>query len=220
MGGNVNLLVNGQLQNVGNLSALNGLTVAGVSIAVNQLTDTLGVLSLNGDIESFAIGGQEFWIDNMLVTGPPISGSGVHIVQLAPGQIEENRDFGNYPLKGQIHGTKYDDFNGDGVRGRNDRGILGWTIYLDLNNNGQLNDGEPVTQTDRSGEYWFMGLDPGTYVVREVPQEGWTQTAPMFTLQRDSYLGGEQPLAVRTGDVTGDGAADVVVADFGGSASC
>ncbi len=217
MGGNENLEVNGQLQNVANLSSLNGQTIAGVLIAVNQLTDNLGVLSLSGDIDSFAIGGQEFWIDNMLITGPPVNGAGVHVVQLGPGQIEENRDFGNYPVKGEIHGNKFNDFDGDGVRGRNDRGILGWTIYLDLNNNGQLDDGEPSTQTERTGEYWFMGLDAGTYVVREVPQEGWTQTAPVVTFQRDSYLGGEQPVAVRTGDVTGDGLADVVVADFGGS---
>ena len=217
MGGNVNLLVNGQLQNVENLSSLNGQSVAGVFVAVNQLTDTLGVLSLSGTIDSFAIGGQEFWIDNLLITGQPVSGTGVHVVQLGPGQIEENRDFGNYPLKGEIHGTKFSDFDGDGVRGRNDRGILGWTIYLDLNNNGQLDEGEPTTQTERTGEYWFMGLEAGTYVVREVPQEGWTQTAPAVTFGRDSYAGGEQPLAVRTGDVTGDGAADVVLADFGGS---
>lgn len=39
------------------------------------------------------------------------------------------------------------------------------TVYLDLNNNGQL-DAEPTAVTNASGEYAFAGLDAGTYHVR------------------------------------------------------
>jgi hypothetical protein len=57
-------------------------------------------------------------------------------------------------------------------------GLPNWTIYLDLNNNGVLDTGEPFTKTDANGNYSFTSLSPGTYYVREVPQTGWQQTAP------------------------------------------
>jgi len=38
--------------------------------------------------------------------------------------------------------------------------------------------GEPNRVTDASGNYSFVDVTPGTYIVREVPQPGWMQTAP------------------------------------------
>ena len=216
-GGNTNLRINGLLQNVPNLTALDGQTIGGVSVAVNQVTDNIGLLTLLGNINDFAIGGQEFWFDNLLITERDPR-PGVHVVTLEPGQIEENRDFGNYPELGEIHGTKFIDRDGDGVRGPNDRGVGEWTIYLDDNNNGQLDDGEQFTTTDSTGEYWFMGLQPGVYNVREVQQPGWTQTAPRFTFDDDAYFGAGQSVVVRIGDLNADGEQDMVLADLlGGS---
>ena len=43
-----------------------------------------------------------------------------------------------------------------------------WTVYLDSNNNGAWNSGEPQTTTRSNGWYRFIGLAPGTYTVREV----------------------------------------------------
>jgi hypothetical protein len=57
-------------------------------------------------------------------------------------------------------------------------GLPKWTIYLDLNNNGVLDSGEPFQVTDLNGNYAFTNLAPGTYYVREVQNTGWTQTAP------------------------------------------
>lgn len=56
--------------------------------------------------------------------------------------------------------------------------IPAWPIYLDLNENGALDDGEPQQQTNSEGEYSFVGLPAGRYVVREVQQSGWEQTYP------------------------------------------
>ena len=78
----------------------------------------------------------------------------------------------------RIQGTKWNDLDGDSTRDAGEPGLAGWTIYLDLNNNGQLNGGEPSRVTDGSGNYEFTGLAAGTYNVREVMQTGWTQTFP------------------------------------------
>jgi subtilisin-like proprotein convertase family protein len=39
---------------------------------------------------------------------------------------------------GSIEGQKWNDLNGNGLQGGGEGGLQGWTIYLDLNNNGQL----------------------------------------------------------------------------------
>ena len=74
---------------------------------------------------------------------------------------------------GKISGTKWHDFNGDGVRDENEPGLADRTIYLDDNENGQLDQGETSVVTDEEGNYQFEDLEvPRTYVVAEVPQEG------------------------------------------------
>jgi len=67
-------------------------------------------------------------------------------------------------------------------------GLAGVTVYIDANNNRQLDPGEPTTVTrsddpatgdvDETGYYEFTGLDEGAYTVREVVQPGWGQTYP------------------------------------------
>jgi hypothetical protein len=57
-------------------------------------------------------------------------------------------------------------------------GVAGVTVYLDINNNGQLEPGDPSTTTGASGTYTFSDLLPGTYEVREVAPTGYTQTSP------------------------------------------
>jgi hypothetical protein len=57
-------------------------------------------------------------------------------------------------------------------------GTPNWTVYIDQNQNGKLDAGEPSTTTDQDGNYAFTGVVPGTYTVAEVPQPGWIQTAP------------------------------------------
>ncbi len=52
------------------------------------------------------------------------------------------------------------------------------TIYLDLNDNGKLDGKEPSQVTNDKGLYQFTDLAPGTYIVRQVLQSGFTQTAP------------------------------------------
>ncbi|MFM8494351.1 MAG: S8 family serine peptidase, partial [Planctomycetia bacterium] len=96
--------------------------------------------------------------------------------------VDTASDLGSHnavpPAPGSIAGFAWNDANGDGVWGVGELAAAGWTIYLDLNSNGQLGAGEPSIVTATDGRYSFTGLAAGTYVVRQVPQEGWEQTFP------------------------------------------
>jgi uncharacterized delta-60 repeat protein len=59
----------------------------------------------------------------------------------------------------------HDEADGDGGS------LNGWSISLE-------GAGEPSTVTAADGSYSFTNLNPGTYTIREVVQNGWTQTAP------------------------------------------
>jgi len=56
--------------------------------------------------------------------------------------------------------------------------LSGWTVYLDVNENGQPDAEEPTTITDQNGEYQIVDVPPGQYMVREVLRSGWRQTLP------------------------------------------
>lgn len=82
---------------------------------------------------------------------------------------------------GSISGHKFRDDDNDGTWDPNEPAVAGWTIFLDTNNDGDLDEGEPRDDTDAQGVYEFTGLAPGSYVVREVQRAGWIQTAPTET---------------------------------------
>jgi protocatechuate 3,4-dioxygenase beta subunit len=109
-------------------------------------------------------------------------------------------DFGNQEiLPASIHGTKWSDANGDGSRDPDEPGLPGVTIYIDLNDNGVLDDGEPTTVTtdvDEVGRYWFEDLRPGSYVIREVVPDEFMQTFPPN--------GGEHRVTIESGQALED----------------
>lgn len=117
-------------------------------------------------------------VDNFIFTGntTPIVGS--QTVTVGSGQVITDIDFGNKALFGQIQGTKWNDLNGDGFQDANEPGLAGWKIYLDQNQNGELDTGETSTTTDINGNYTFQNLNPGTYFVAEVMRPGWESTYP------------------------------------------
>ncbi|HXJ58843.1 MAG TPA: PA14 domain-containing protein [Verrucomicrobiae bacterium] len=69
-----------------------------------------------------------------------------------------------------------------------ERGLAGVTLYLDLNNNGQYDSGEPIAvssdddpstpSVDEAGRYCFDHLTAGTSVVRELTPPGFSATYP------------------------------------------
>jgi hypothetical protein len=82
--------------------------------------------------------------------------------------------FGNTPIPpgGSIIGCKYLDVDNDGFRDGSEPPMQNVRIYIDANNNGQLDTGEPTTLTDRNGEYRFTNLQPGLYRIREERANG------------------------------------------------
>ncbi len=96
--------------------------------------------------------------------------------QLITNQHVANVDFANQPEKSEISGIKFVDLDGDGVRDEDEAPQAGVTIYLDANNNGELDAGEVSTVTAEDGSYAFSGLDAGIYTVREVLPAGYRST--------------------------------------------
>jgi hypothetical protein len=54
-----------------------------------------------------------------------------------------------------ICGMKFDDHNGNGVRDAGDEGLAGWTIILNDNGNGVVDNGEKHAVTGPNGTYRF-----------------------------------------------------------------
>ena len=71
-GGTVNLSVNGAFRRVEDFSDLNGETLGGARVTVTQ-TDNGGLLSLSGDVDSLAVGGQELTIGDVCAGTEPLS---------------------------------------------------------------------------------------------------------------------------------------------------
>jgi hypothetical protein len=104
--------------------------------------------------------------------------------------IGNSRTEGPLPPAGgdltSIGGTVFEDRNINQLVDPDEPGLPGFTVYLDLNQNSILDEGEPSSITDAAGRYDFVNLpvlrdDSGnllSYVVREVPQPGFTQTTP------------------------------------------
>ena len=82
-----------------------------------------------------------------------------------------------------VTGTKFDDRDANGQRDEGEPGLEGWEIraYVDGDGDGRLTAGENeeagTATTGGQGDYSLL-LPPGDYVLCEVAQPGWTQTAP------------------------------------------
>lgn len=65
-GGNINIEVNGDFRNIDNFADIDGLNIGGTAVSViNGFGNDMGVVQLVGMINSFTVGGQELWIDDV-----------------------------------------------------------------------------------------------------------------------------------------------------------
>ncbi|MFC1983366.1 SdrD B-like domain-containing protein, partial [Chloroflexota bacterium] len=113
-------------------------------------------------------------------------------ITLAAGEGDIGNDFANYQ-QATKSGTKYEDFNGDGVMNGSDTGLGGWTVaaFEDVDDSGTLSAVDTLADsdtTDGSG-YYELTLDPGRYIVVEQvsDQSGWFESPDGGTTLVNGY---------------------------------
>ncbi|MGB7158682.1 MAG: DNRLRE domain-containing protein [Tepidisphaeraceae bacterium] len=151
------------------------------------------------------------------------AGNGGFTRTLTAGLISIGNAFAGYST-GRAGGYTFDDRDADGVRDANEVYLPGRTVYVDLNQNGALNAGEPSKLTEPAtasfpGTFSF-DLAPGTYQIRHLVPTGWERTLPSeaapLTLNVRSGFGnfptglGSRELGKVTGTVFNDLDADGV----------
>ncbi|MGB5824337.1 MAG: SdrD B-like domain-containing protein [Proteocatella sp.] len=96
-------------------------------------------------------------------------------------------------INGVISGLKYNDLDKDGYHDPEEAVVAGFTINL-YDVNPELTEAQPIATavTDAYGLFSFKVTTAGTYYLREVLVDGWTQSAPannifMVTLTAKNY---------------------------------
>ena len=134
-------------------------------------------------------------------------------------------DFGSIGLAGDIVGSKWHDLDADGVRDPGEPGLDGWTIELVDSQTGQVVatavtqsvdlDGDGVIDPDtEQGLYWFDDVPMGNHIVREVIEDGWTQSGPIPAVMLNGVLlelGNDAGRAITFADFDGDGDTDIAL---------
>ena len=159
--------------------------VAGFEIFIdtigNNLLDDGEQSVITGDNGSYALTGLlpgTYTVVETQQDGWTPSTSTVQTIVLTSGQVESERDFGNF-RPASISGQKFDDQNKNGIKDDNEPGLPGFTIFLDsVEINGELDPGEPFVITDAQGNYEFDNMTPAFYTVAEVQQDSYDQTTP------------------------------------------
>jgi len=80
---------------------------------------------------------------------------------------------------GEIRGRVFHDLDGDGQMTPGESGLEGWTAFLDDDVDRTAGPLERKTLTDARGQFVFSSLEPGTYRVDQVVEDGWEQIWPL-----------------------------------------
>jgi hypothetical protein len=172
------------------LPTISGGTVefSNVPVAVLNLADGVdGVIGMNllGQASSFLYdpyGGSGPTLSMVFPKTP--SGS---LAPLTPSQIQQAGPIFSQALQGSsilgfefnsgyVGGEVFADTNADGTAQSGELGLASQRVYLDINNDGKLDPGDPVATTASDGSFEFTGLAPGTYTVREIVPQGMAES--------------------------------------------
>lgn len=202
------------------ISDANGDYTIEVSVDANQLVDFFaGTITDNtrfvgAGFYTVMLSPQVGWVP----TGDDISAVGFagsqgaslspglafHRVFADPGETLEGLNFTADTVPGaqlgSISGFVFNDLDQNGVRTSADEGIANATVYLDLDESGDLSAADLMTSTNNMGAYLFEGLVPGFYDIRVI-------AAPGFSVsdQRTPIGGFYNNVSVAAGQVVGGG---------------
>ena len=134
-------------------------------ILFNSLQGEITRADGDGDVEAVtftAVNGQTYYLR---VQGFASATSPLYLLSLTQ-------------APGTIAGQTFEDRNASGAKEAGEAAVPGRTVYLDANNNGQLDAGETSLVSDAGGNYKFLNVTPGAYTVRQLAAAGWLATAP------------------------------------------
>ncbi|GEM_PF-4915040 len=176
---------------------------------VNELSNNILFADLAPGVYDLQEDGVGNWVLTELTCVDPDSGTTVDLnARSASVDLDSGENitctFTN-SLRNSISGMKFRDLNGNGIKEAGEAGLLGWTIFLDENDNAILDGGETSVVTDGNGLYQFIDVPGGTNIVREVLQDGWLQTAP---------VGGKYTLAVANNSFINQNFGNVIVTEI------
>ncbi len=187
------------------------LGLSGWKIYLNGSATDSATTDANGNYSFINIGPGTYSLSEAVQSGWQQTTNNPSAITTSSGADVNGQNFGNFD-KVTISGIKFNDMNGDGIKDVGDNGVSGWKIYL----NGSASDS--IT-TDANGNYSFTNLGPGTYMLSEAVQNGWTQTtanpSPIITSSGTDVSGqnfGNIELGTISGmkfnDMDGDGVKD------------
>ncbi len=138
------------------------------------LTDASGRYKINGYVHghpAVRILMPEHW-------RPSVAGGDEHLVWVAAGRTESAPRFYLHPIPAWLAGRLFDDVNRDGVFDAEEPGLSGWTVYLDLNTNGQWNEDEPRAISNEDGTYELLTHVEGQTTLRVALPPYWIASTP------------------------------------------
>ncbi|MHB1453539.1 MAG: DUF7507 domain-containing protein, partial [Saccharofermentanales bacterium] len=134
-------------------------------------------------------GGDAYSGSYDLDADPATAGDRVNVTNVVYGNNDGFEEWGVTKYPATKMGTKFNDMNVNGVHDEGEPGLVGWTIFVDYDGNGVLDADEPYDVTDAGGAYTIIGIEPGTYDVREVQQAPWVCSYPELGYYADEVFG-------------------------------
>ncbi|MFV2066188.1 MAG: beta-propeller fold lactonase family protein, partial [Pirellulales bacterium] len=167
---------------------LTGASITDLSGSGSTRTVTINTGDGNGTLR-LDLSDNDTIIDGL---GNPLGGAGT-----GNGDYTSGQDY-TVLKTGEVHGTKWRDLDGDGVRDAGEPGLVDVRIFADLNNNGVLDGNEPNTLTldddpatttvDETGTYQLTAVPAGTRAIVELVPAGYEQSFPATTVSGTGQL--------------------------------
>ena len=153
-----------------------GITITAVDMTNPQLTYTTTTMSAGWYQMAVAPGTY-----SLTASGGSLTGS-VNMGTATVGTENEKIDLETLSavsqlITGSIAGIIFHDSDSSGDQNPGEAGIKSWTVYIDTNNDGNLDGGEVNTTTDASGGYLLNDLTAGSYTVKYVDSNSFGATS-------------------------------------------